>query len=100
MTEEEQLTRAAKAEALMNDPELAAAFDGVRMAIFRQIEHTPVRDTEGLTYLRLMLKSLEDVRANLNAHIQDGKLIVFHRQQEEARKAGIANILSKIKRAY
>lgn len=68
------IDRGIKADALLNDPILSEAFAGVREAILRQIEQAPIRDRDGVHELKLMLKLLADVRANLNKAVQDGKL--------------------------
>lgn len=72
------IQRAQRAEKLLNDPELQAAFDNTKQAIFQKIEVTPIRDTEGLTQLRLCLKLLSDVRANLTKVLNDGKVAEFN----------------------
>jgi hypothetical protein len=69
------ISRAEKAQSLLNDPELTAAFDAVREAIFRKIESCPIRDEEGLMNLRLQLKLLGDVKANIQSVINTGKVI-------------------------
>jgi len=74
MTDRSDIDKGIKAEALLNDPVLIGAFDGVRDAILRQIEQAPMRDREGVHELKLMLKLLQDVKANLNKAAQDGKL--------------------------
>lgn len=71
------IARADRVARLLADPELAGAFQAVRSAIHDRIEQCPVRDTEGLIQLRLMLKLLQDVRANLELALQDGKLEQF-----------------------
>lgn len=72
-------TRAAKAQALLDDPELAAAFDGVREALLTRIEAAPIRDREGVHECKLMLKLLADVRANLVSVVNTGKVIEHRR---------------------
>lgn len=74
MNIEHDLERAVKAEKLLADPTLAQAFDDVRQAIIGQWEACPVRDHEGQHELKLMLKLLSDVRANLEQAVMDGKL--------------------------
>ncbi len=69
------INRAEKAQALLSDPELNAAFDAVRDAIFKKIEACPIRDQEGLLNLRLQLKLLTDVKANSQAVINTGKVV-------------------------
>lgn len=69
------LHRAAKAQALLSDPELSAAFEAVRASILERIEACPIRDVEGMMNLRLQLKLLNDVRANLQSVVNTGKVI-------------------------
>lgn len=74
MSLEEDLSRGSRAEQLLKDPDLTQAFTAVHQAIHDKIDQTPIRDTEGLTQLRLMLKLLADVRANLEQAVRGGKL--------------------------
>lgn len=83
MNDQEQLDRATKAKALLEDPELASAFADVRQAIFSAIEGCPLRDQEGLHEYRLMLKLLNDVRANLEQRVRDGKIVAFRLKEEK-----------------
>ena len=75
----EQINRAAKAQALLNDPELIEAFEAVKQSIFDRWESTPIRDRDGAHELKLMLKLLGDVRANLTSVVNTGK-VVAHNQ--------------------
>jgi hypothetical protein len=45
-----------------------------------------MRDTEGAEKLRIMLKLLNDVRANLEGAISDGKVTQFRLSQDEQDK--------------
>lgn len=83
MNEAQKIDRAVKVDKLLNDPLLSEAFDNVRQAIFDTIERTPVRDIEGLTSLRLSLKLLQDVRANLRQVLNDGKVAEFRIEQQK-----------------
>lgn len=74
MSLEDDRDRGAKAERLLNDPTLSEAFDLVRVAIVDQWAACPIRDKDGAHELKLMLKLLGDVRANLERAIADGKL--------------------------
>ena len=78
-----KIDRAQKAERLLNDPEFTAAFDATRQAIFDQIERTPIRDDEGLKHLRICLKLLSDVKANIVAVLNDGKIEEFRIEQQK-----------------
>lgn len=86
MSEQTKIERAARASRITADPEFIAAFDNTRQAIFQKIELTPIRDIEGLQQLRLCLKLLGDVRANLEQVIDDGKIAEFNIEQEKKRK--------------
>ena len=74
MSKEQDIAKAQRADKLLKDEDLQGAFDSVRQALFEKIEQTPMRDDEGLKQLRIMLKLLKDVRANLERAIRDGKL--------------------------
>ena len=78
-----KIERAQRAERILNDPEFIAAFDSTRQAIFDQIERTPLRDDEGLKHLRICLKLLADVKANLVAVLNDGKVEEFRIEQQK-----------------
>jgi hypothetical protein len=76
-----KIERAQKVERILTDPEFITAFDSTRQAIFEQIERTPLRDDEGLKHLRLCLKLLSDVKANLVSVLNDGKVEEFRIEQ-------------------
>jgi hypothetical protein len=83
LNDQEALDRATKAKALLDDPDLQSAFDDVRQAIFKAIEGCPLRDQEGLHEYRLMLKLLNDLRANLEQRVRDGKIVAFRLKEEK-----------------
>lgn len=74
-TDSLMMSRALKAQALLDDPELLNAFSAVKASILERIEACPLRDTEGLIILRLELKILNDVRANIQHVVNNGKVI-------------------------
>ncbi len=73
MTLEADIDRANRAAQILNNPVFSEAFDLVSKAIHDAWESAPIRDTEGQHYLKLQLKLLSDVRANLERAIADGK---------------------------
>lgn len=77
------IARAEKAQRILNDELFQEAFDNTRTAIFEAIERTPLRDDEGLKHLRLCLKLLQDVKANLTATLNDGKVAEFRLAQQK-----------------
>jgi hypothetical protein len=78
-----KIERAQKAERILTDPLFAEAFENTRQAIFQKIESTPIRDDEGLKHLRLSLKLLQDVRANLTAILNDGKIEEYRLEEKK-----------------
>jgi len=74
MDAEEQIARATLAKKILDNQEFKTAFDDVRAAIFQRIEDCPIRDEEGLRFLKLMLKALSDVRATLENRISEGTM--------------------------
>lgn len=68
------MDRAEKARAILESDLFTSAFDNMRLAILARFEETPLRDLEGLSQLRMMLKLLHDVRLNLERAIADGKM--------------------------
>ena len=85
------MNRAAKAQALLADTELTEAFLAVRANLLRKIEDCPIRDHEGVHELKLQLKLLNDVRANLHSVVNNGKVIESRINMLERAKKGIVN---------
>ena len=85
MSLQDDLDRGVKAERLLNDDTLTKAFEDVRAAIYSQWEAAPIRDHEGAHELKLMLKLLGDVRANLEHAVQDGKIAATELQRLNSR---------------
>jgi len=80
-----------RAHALLEDQTLTKAFADVREAILQQIEACPLRDTEGAEKLRIMLKLLRDLRANLEAAVSNGKLEEIElKHAQDKRKAKLS----------
>lgn len=71
---QDDIDRALKAEKLLSDPLLDQAFRDVEGAIHERWAECPLRDREGAHELKLQLKLLSDVRANLERAVADGKL--------------------------
>jgi hypothetical protein len=71
------MERAAKARDLLENSELTHAFQAVRESLLKRFEECPIRDREGQHEIKLMLKLLEDVRANLHSVVSNGKVIEY-----------------------
>lgn len=89
MTIEADMDRTNKAKVILDNPLYQESFDLVRQAIHEQWEATPVRDHEGAHELKLMLKLLGDVRANLERAIADGKIAAL--ELDRRRKSNLAD---------
>jgi hypothetical protein len=86
--------RGQKAEKLLNDPILCESFDLVRQAIVDQWAACPIRDKDGAHELKLMLKLLGDVRANLERAITDGKIAAIELEQLNRREQSPRDFLA------
>lgn len=75
LTEAQILSKASRAKQLLEDSEMRGAFEGVRQALLEKFEQCPIRDIEGQHEIKLMLKLLGDVKANLQSMIDSGKVI-------------------------
>jgi hypothetical protein len=84
------IERAEKAQRILNDPIFQESFESVRQALLTKFETAPVNDTEGMAKIRLCLKLLSDVKANLVSVLNDGKVAEFE-MQEKKRVANLAD---------
>lgn len=89
------MNRATKAQALLSDPELTEAFSAVRLSLLRRIEDCPIRDKDGVHEIKLMLKLLSDVLANLHSVVNNGKVIEYRLNMLERAKKGISNAFKR-----
>lgn len=89
------ISRGLRAKALLEDRELKNAFDSVRQNLLDRMEICPVRDSDGLTLLRLQLKLLNDVKANLQSVVNTGKVVEHRLNLLERAKRGVVNVLGK-----
>ena len=71
---EQQLERGARAKQLLEDPLFNEAFTLVAQAIHEKWESAPLMDRDGAHELKLMLKLLADVRANIELALSDGQM--------------------------
>lgn len=74
--------RAAKADALLKNEMFNEGFVLVRSALLERLENWSIQDTDGAEKLRLMLKLLRDVRANVEQAVRDGKVSAFRLDEE------------------
>lgn len=85
MSLQSDVDRGTKAARLIADETLQKAFADVAEAIHQSWESAPLRDHEGAHELKLMLKLLGDVRANLEHAVQDGKIAAAELQRLNSR---------------
>ena len=86
MTEQANIDRANKAKAILEAPGFNEAFVAVRQAIIDRIELCSLKDVETAEHLRVCLKLLKDVRTNLTAAVESGKVDSFRMAQDLERK--------------
>ena len=89
MTDHEILARKDAAEQLLANPEFTKAFEAVRQALLDRFEECPVRDIDGQHEIKLMLKLLGDVKANLQSVIDSGKVVIHRNSMLDRAKRGI-----------
>ncbi len=78
-----ELELGAKAKRLLDDEIYQTAFNGVRQAIHDKWAASPIRDVEGQNQLRLMLKLLGDLEANIVEIANTGTLSEIQIEQEK-----------------
>lgn len=78
-----KIQRAEKAQRILEDELFKESFESVRLALLQKFESAPVGDADGIMKVRLCLKLLNDVRANLETVIRDGKVEEFNIQEKK-----------------
>lgn len=78
-----KLQRAEKAQRILDDEIFKESFESVRQALLQKFETAPVNDADGIMKVRLCLKLLTDVRANLETVMRDGKVEQFNIQEKK-----------------
>lgn len=82
MTLSEEVQRGAQARSIIEGTIYQESVEAVRSAIISQWEQCPVRDHEGQHELKLMLKLLNDLTANIRTVMETGKLAEIHIEKE------------------
>ncbi len=82
MNDLKAVDRAAKAQALLDNPMFDESFALVRTALLERLENWSLQDPNGAEKLRMMLKLLRDVRANIEQALRDGKVSAFRLDEE------------------
>lgn len=78
-----KIQRAEKAQRILDDEIFKESFESVRQALLHKFETAPVSDADGMVKVRLCLKLLSDVRANLESVVRDGKVEEFNIQEKK-----------------
>lgn len=81
-----EIDRAVHAEKLLKDETLSLAFEQLRQSIISQLEVWPLEDVAGAERLRISLKLLRGVRANLEHAVRDGKIAAYRLEEERRKK--------------
>ena len=80
MSLEKEVAQGNHAELILGD--IAPYFDMVESAILDKWKSSPIADVEGQHELRLMMKLLGDVKANLHNAVETGKLAKIQIERE------------------
>lgn len=86
-----EIEKGYQAEHLLNNDIFKEAVQSVRQAIIDKWSASPIADRDGQHELRIMLKLLNDVEANIKRFVDDGKLAKF-RIEEESKLARIKRV--------
>lgn len=97
-----ELERGGRADALLNNDIYKESVGKVRQGIHDAWAAAPLRDVEGQTNLRLMLKLLDDLEKNIKQVAQTGKMASIqieteNKVKEAARRAmkGLGSLVGK-----
>lgn len=80
MNLDKEIAEGNKAEFILSD--ISPYFDMVEAAILENWKSSPVADKEGQHELRLMIKLLGDLKANLQTAVETGKLAKIQLERE------------------
>lgn len=93
MSLNKDLERGARADRLLKDEVLVKAFSDVEAAIIERWKACPIKDRESAHEYKLMQKLLNDVRANLEQAVADGKIAATELKRQEERRPFLRRVL-------
>lgn len=79
----EEVSRGRDAEQLLEHPIFKEAVTAVREGIINKWAEAPLRDKEGAHELKVMLKLLNDVEANIRQVVNTGKMASIQLEKEQ-----------------
>jgi hypothetical protein len=83
MTPGDRIARANRARELLDEETMRGVFNGVREALVLKLEQCPIGDTQTQHEIALTLQLLKQLRAHLQAFIDDGVLAEREVDQEK-----------------
>lgn len=90
--------KGARANALLNSDIYQEAMGKVEAGILQAWKDSPIRDTEGQQYLRLMMKALRDLQGYITEIAQTGKLANIQLEQERNLKQRMKAAVHELRR--
>lgn len=87
MSLSDEIQRGIQAQSILDSEIYQESVEAVRSAIIRQWEACPIRDVEGQHELKLMLKLLGDIQANIKTVMETGKLASVQIERESKLKS-------------
>jgi hypothetical protein len=92
MSLEKDSEKGLEAQQFLNNPVYIEAVRALRSTIHTAWENAPIRDVEGQHELKLMLKLLNDLEANIKRVVNDGKIAQI---EIERQKKPLLNIFKR-----
>ena len=90
----QELDRASRAQALLNDELLREAIDTLRARISDDLFSSPVRDSEGRERLWLMHRLLASVEGHLKTLVETGKMANLQLERKRSLKDKARELLA------
>ena len=84
LTQEEEVVRGRRAQALMQDPLVREAFEVMDQAFYQAFKDTSPQDHDTLTHIRLLIKCLQEFQGFFHEVLTTGQL-TSHQIAETAR---------------
>ena len=91
MNAEQEIVRGLQAQSILDSEIYKECVNQVREAIISQWEASPIRDREGQHELRLMLKLLNDLQANIKTVADTGKLAKIQIERDKTLLQRVVN---------
>lgn len=83
ITQEQEVVRGRRAQALLRDPLIVEAFKEMEAAFYRAFRNTGPMDHETLVHIRLLIKCLDEFQEYFQTILQTGRLTSLNLRETE-----------------